>query len=456
MQVWRKLCIIVLLSSMVILTILTVHAQDEASCPLNEEDDCALWSDMQLAMHAVDTIALEQAELDLILDAGGSTPTTLAFEADGVLGKSVEIHFSDLNLDGQIYDEAILRQVDGMAYLSLPDEETWQATSLDQEGISFIDLIDLFSPSGILWMVQHYGNDPIAIWERGADVQSENNKTLAVYTIQFRLNELLISEQFTQGLTPFLTGFGGQQEIDSETANLFLSILIAQLSDQLRDAPFTIEITIDTETHLIENLAVNLEATLDFSFISDLMSGSGNSSTQIDPVILSVDYSAVVADYNVPLVVEVPEDWTRTNFNLDFDFFNLAGNPISNIDNTEAPTLRSAEFEITYGDTAEGTLSEENAHDYYLFTGNSGNIVTITAASVATDNLLDLYLKLYSADGELLVENDDALNNSDIGLIDAEIYRFSIPNDGDYLIEVTWLFAIPAHDYTLELTVLDE
>ena len=433
---------------------ISTQAQDDDTCPLSEED-CALWAEMQAAMQAVDTFEIAQTDLDLVLDTSSASPTIFAFQAEGILGEFAEIHFTDLNLNGQLYEEATLRQIDGMAYLFLPDEEVWQGTSLDQEGISFIDVIDLFSPNGILWFIEQYGDEPIGLWERGADIEKEAG-ILAIYTFEFRLNELLVSEQFTQELTPFLTGFGGQQEIDSETANLFLSILVAQLSNQLRDALFTIEINIDTETHLIQSMAVNLEATLDFSFISDLMSGSGSSGTEIDPMIIVADYSTTIVNYNIPLEVEAPEVWLPTNFNLDFDFFNLAGNPISSVTNIETPTLRSAEFDIVYGGEADGALSADNAHDYYRFSASSGDIVTITAASVADNNLLDLYLKLYSADGELLIENDDTLNNQRIGLLDAEIYRFSIPADGDYLIEVTWLFAIPEHAYTLELAVLDE
>lgn len=453
---WRKLGIILFILNLLSNPVASLYAQDSADDCQLDPADCEIWTAMQRAMQDVSTVEFTDAQLDLILDTGSANPTTFAFEGSGIIGDTAEIYFTNLNFGGEIYDEAVLRQIDDMAYLQLDRDGEWQGASLDQDGISFLDLIDLFSPKGLLWLIETYGTDPIGTWMRQPNRTGENGD-IAVFTIDFRMNELLVSESFTQGLAPFLTGFGGQQsEIDSDTANLFLSILVAQLSNQLRDTPFTVEVGVDLETTRIHDMSVHLAAELDFGFISDLMSGSSNAEAALEPITLNVDYSAQIADYDVPLTIEAPDEWLRTNFNLDFDFFNLAGNPISNSEVVENPTLQNAEFEITYGEMLTGALSEDNAHDYYQFSASSGNIVTLTAASVANDNLLDLYIKLYSADGELLIENDDALNNRDIGLLDAEIYRFSIPADGDYLVEVTWLFAIPEHEYTLTLSVLDE
>ncbi len=456
MQNWRKLGVVVFVMSLLSSPLISIYAQDGATTCQLDPADCAVWSAMATVMQNVSSVEIADAQLNLVLDTGSANPTTFAFEGAGLLGESAEIQFSNLHFSGETYDQAVLRQVDDMAYLQLGEAGAWQGASLDQEGISFLDLIDLFSPNGLLWLIEYYGAEPIGQWNREPNISTADGE-LAVFSIEFKMNELLLSEQFTQGLTPLLTGFGGQQaDLDSDTASLFLSILVAQLSDQLRDAPFTVEITTNLETNRMTAMTVHLAAELDFGFISDLMSGSSDSESALEPITLNVDYSAQIVDYDVPLTVTAPDEWLRANFNLDVDFFNLAGNPISNSEVIENPTLQNAEFDIAYGETLTGALSEENAHDYYQFTATSGNIVTLTAASVADDNLLDLYIKLYAEDGELLIENDDALNNREIGLLDAEIYRFSIPADGDYLVEVTWLFAIPEHEYTLTLSVLDE
>lgn len=178
MRAWRKLFILSLLMSIVFMSVTPTQAQDEI-CPLGEVD-CQFWAEMATAMRAVDTIQIEAAELDFVLMTSATDPTTFAFQAAGILGDGADIHFNDLNLDGQIYDEADLRQVDNMAYLYLPDTESWQGARLDQEGISFIDLVDIFSPSSILWLINQYGADPIGEWSRGADIESDEQDRKSV------------------------------------------------------------------------------------------------------------------------------------------------------------------------------------------------------------------------------------------------------------------------------------
>lgn len=80
-----------------------------------------------------------------------------------------------------------------------------------------------------------------------------------------------------------------------------------------------------------------------------------------------------------------------------------------------------------------GELSAAVPSQRWAFTGQAGQVITLT--QLAESGTLDPLLRLFDDQGELLDENDDAF---DVALgRDSQIAGFSLPRDGQYIIETT-------------------
>jgi hypothetical protein len=99
---------------------------------------------------------------------------------------------------------------------------------------------------------------------------------------------------------------------------------------------------------------------------------------------------------------------------------------------------------IAYGETLQGTIPEGDV-DSWTFTGTAGDIVTIRANASDIEQM-DMFLELYGPDEEFLIEDDDSGGDFNAAIID-----FTLPLDGQYLIQVDSV-AAPGN-YTLSLTL---
>ncbi|MCA9912951.1 MAG: PPC domain-containing protein, partial [Anaerolineae bacterium] len=97
--------------------------------------------------------------------------------------------------------------------------------------------------------------------------------------------------------------------------------------------------------------------------------------------------------------------------------------------------------------TRNGAIRESLPAQRYTFSASGGQTLTITLS--ANSGTLDPLLRLLDANGNVLVENDDAEEN-DLGT-DAQIYQFSIPFSSTYTIEAGRFDG--EGEYTLEITV---
>jgi hypothetical protein len=83
--------------------------------------------------------------------------------------------------------------------------------------------------------------------------------------------------------------------------------------------------------------------------------------------------------------------------------------------------------EIAYGDTLDGEIIDSDDPVFYIFSGDEGDVVTVSVES----DTVDVYVQLGDSDGNVLVENDDISNND----LNAAI-EYELPVDGDYLLLV--------------------
>ncbi len=95
--------------------------------------------------------------------------------------------------------------------------------------------------------------------------------------------------------------------------------------------------------------------------------------------------------------------------------------------NTGGPTVP-----ITYGNTAEGTLSDITLARRYTFQGQEGDFVEIFMNATGTP-VIDPLLQLYGPDGELVGENDDV----EPGVNRNSAIRMNLPETGQYTIVAT-------------------
>jgi hypothetical protein len=87
---------------------------------------------------------------------------------------------------------------------------------------------------------------------------------------------------------------------------------------------------------------------------------------------------------------------------------------------------------IRIGEPVEGRITDEAFINTYAYDGRAGEVITIRMVSMV-DGLLDTFLVLSTAEGEVLAEDDDSGGWPGHSLIDG----FEIPADGLYVISAT-------------------
>ncbi len=84
---------------------------------------------------------------------------------------------------------------------------------------------------------------------------------------------------------------------------------------------------------------------------------------------------------------------------------------------------------LTYGDTVNGVIDDENVSQIYTFSGSEGERIRITMEATP-DSDLDCYLELQDSDGEVIDANDDI----DPGVIRDSQIVVNLPRDGTYTV----------------------
>lgn len=100
---------------------------------------------------------------------------------------------------------------------------------------------------------------------------------------------------------------------------------------------------------------------------------------------------------------------------------------------------------VEYGDTVNAALSDDLTSIGYRFSGEAGDVVTITLRSVEFDTYLAL--TQVGGDGLTLVENDDGGGGTD-----SLIGPYTLPATGEYIIGVRGYDAAEVGKYTLSVT----
>ncbi len=92
----------------------------------------------------------------------------------------------------------------------------------------------------------------------------------------------------------------------------------------------------------------------------------------------------------------------------------------------------AAPVAIAYGTSVRGRITEDVTAEQYVFQGRGGDIVDISMTSNGPD-ILDCFLQLLDANGDVIEENDDI----DPGVIRDSLITATLPSDGQYTIVAT-------------------
>ncbi|MBN2304994.1 MAG: redoxin family protein [Anaerolineae bacterium] len=113
--------------------------------------------------------------------------------------------------------------------------------------------------------------------------------------------------------------------------------------------------------------------------------------------------------------------------------------------------LPPGDMTLAYGDTAAGTISNEQPEQRWMFAGQQGDVIAVVMArDDDADGSLDGYLQLVGPDGGVLVEVDDSPDN-----VMPTLTGYVLPEDGIYtLVATRFGFAngFSTGAYTLALT----
>lgn len=457
----------------------TARAQG-GGCPLSPED-CALLAAAVEAASEQTSVNVKSFNLDL---AGGMGDQQSSLSATGfgpiVFDEgndtfAIDLTFTDATLttpDETQTGPGAFRFVDGDIYFGRGEGDAieWQGTELDSgEAEAQLDELGLdindIQNFPLLGALQALNELPgVVIWSRGEDMTLEDGRTVAVFTFDLDLASLVGSQEFVNALSEALLplvaqmgGEGGDMFSDPSTISFILSLVLSQLSDQLSASTAQLSVWISPEDNLIYGLSSVVDVTLDLGFLMSLAPGATDSgSASTGPITFAMDFQAVLDQHNGSFTVEAPAEFEPLDTSsLNFDLSNILGNAgvsLGGGEDTEpsAPTVDTAEFDITAGQESTGALSDSNPNDLYRFEGTAGTAVTITMKKIDDSSNLDPYLKLYDADGNLLAENDDATDVVEgLGFLDSQIAQFTLPSDGIYVIEVSALFIPDNGDYSL-------
>lgn len=153
-------------------------------------------------------------------------------------------------------------------------------------------------------------------------------------------------------------------------------------------------------------------------------------------------YNARILNFSLPAAGEYRILATR---------FNGTGTYRLTLEGGSGPTSSGSSIE---NQTLRGTISDPSGEELWRFTGNAGEMVTITM--IADDsNALDTRLYLYTENGyaagtsNYIAENDDSRDES-IGYYNSRIQNFTLPETGRYVIRAT-RFSSGTGEYTLTI-----
>lgn len=441
-------------------------------------EDCELFNASSSAMFDAGTFSIEEYTLTFQVRADGET-TALNTTGSGV------VEFSDTNLlqlaltfdpatstsaaGNESGGGAILLNNDGVwlgtgAEGDAPDNLEWAGLLFDGGMQSLGGLDDLGETLGDIGADAEGVDFSFVQTTRGEDIEF-NGETVAVFNTDVNAAQFLRSSLVSELLNGLATVLLADAEIDPSLATVLIATLVDTFASDLEENS-TIRMTqyISTETTYVTYVELDIDLNIDLSLIAGFIedvpaSGLG----------LVLNMGATLSEHGEPVLVEAPAEYDDITDDLEMlgedllsgDLFGLGdlgfGGPGGSSANADV-TADTAEFEITIGSSAEGTLDGGNNEDTYRFEGTAGQTVGIALRS-SDINTLDTLLELYSADSVLLTENDDAPGSApseyELQIYDSYL-TYTLPEDGTYVIVAASLFSMSGSaDYTLFLEAVE-
>lgn len=268
------------------------------------------------------------------------------------------------------------------------------------------------------------------------------------------------------------TRYQGERGLSTGTFELSLSAAEIVIVDP---TPPTTDVTMvaygDTVSGTIDNDIVRRE----YQFTGEQgdvvtinLEGSGGLDTYL--FLLTSDGTSIAENDDVEVTTTnaglrnfvLPEDGTYTivatrflqEDGLSVGEFTLSLTLADVVDIPDTPTTPDGLILLTYGDSVDGTITDDAIEQSYGFEGNAGDVVSITVAADENGSL-DTALTVLGPEGDVVSENDDI----DFLTTDSAIENFELPTSGTYTIVVSRFNGETGRsegDFTLTLTLAEE
>lgn len=433
-----------IIAMMMLMAMPLVSAQGDCPPGLSGED-CDLLLESTAAMEDVNTFAIEDYTFALRF-AADNQALVVESSGDGAYDEQqgVEISFAPgyLAIDAdELEGDGALRLVNGVVYIT-DDSGQWAAIDLQQLGMGGIDQLEqLLTGEGL-------GDDIIA-WSRDADVEL-GGETMAVYHMDVLVDELLTSTVVVELVSDLAIQLIDDESVTPSLASILVSTILQQFAGELEDN-YTFRITryVALDDLYLNYLAVNVDFGLSFDFLRGLAPDIDEMLPSTD-VLVNLQLKTTMNRHNETFEIDAPDTYEDITDEVAESLSFLGQGQLGGTGLGET-TSEGPEFQIEIGAEVEGTLSSTNTSDSYEIAGRAGETVQIVARANDPEGLLDTTVKIYDSQGNLLAENDDAIDppeEFELGMFDSYL-EFEFQEDGDYLIVVTPVFPVESDTYTL-------
>lgn len=459
---FRFLTLTLLLAMVVAVLPAKTPASAQDDCPPGlGSTDCDLFNEANDTLGNATSFNITSYTFNFQLRTNGDT-TMLMTEGSGpVLFENGEIVGLDISFDPATFTSnqdtqtggGVLRINGDGAFLGTMEDDSlsWSGLAGDTE-IEGTDAGDLDSMLGDLGG-QNFGN--IITFSR-ADGQTVNGRDVAVFVADIDTAGFVRSPFFTDLASQALVGLMTDQEIDPTFAAILIQTLLDQVASDLEENNvIQSSFHVDPATGEFTYFSLLVDLTIDLGFVRGF-------SPDIDAMIpeggigIGIDLQANIADYNANPEIATPESYEDLGESIEDLLGEFMGDGLP-FDLGFSPaeesglSATSAEFTVILGETATGVLSTENDSDIYLFEATAGTSLQIAVRDADGDSGLDPIIELYSIDGTLIDQNDDAFDapdTFDLAFLDSYI-SYTVEEDGQYLIVVSAVFPVTEEAYEL-------
>jgi hypothetical protein len=245
------------------------------------------------------------------MEAGPEGTVSLSIDGSGPIvmtGTGIAPFNTDMTINGSMESSEESESIEGarivilndMAYAFDPSTGEWEVEEVTAEDMEGLDLSQFDLEAILAGLTMYDLGEGVVVWQRAEDMDMDGTN-LAVFTVDVRLGELLVSPQFAQ-LASELATLAGDEEMDAESIGFIIGMLASSLKPQLDEAVFRLTFAISPEDSYVYGMSFDIDMDLDLAFLGAL----AGESESIPPISIFVDMDMVLSGYNQTYEIVAP------------------------------------------------------------------------------------------------------------------------------------------------------